>query len=241
MLDGFSALEKRTTFGSLDISLTDVRAQLTANRDLIEAARSDPTLAGRGALAATEMEFLLAEEGRILNRIGELGQKATRPTDRAWTPPTPPPGGFGSSTTTLSSTSRDKITEVLASLREEQTQLGRTSREQAIYNALARAGIADADARAAAIRAAAGSLFDEEQALTPAIVPNHKLGGSIGRSVNQVVTANITLNATGGTPQANPDLADKVSGQVKNVLRQMVAEELRVQLNRPGFAGGSEP
>jgi hypothetical protein len=155
------------------------------------------------------MEFLLAEEGRVLNRIGELGQKANRPTDRTWTPPKPPPGGFGASST---KSTRDKVAEVIAALEAEQAQLGRTAREQAVYNALQKAGITDAAARADAVRAAAVALYDEERVVSRNVAAMDEL-----RSATQDLASTIVDSFLEGK-DAGEAFGDAIEGVAKRLL-----------------------
>ncbi|RKQ73488.1 coiled-coil domain-containing protein [Oceanibaculum indicum] len=64
--------------------------------------------------------------------------------------------------------SNDEITEtaqkVIEALRQQQDQLSRTGRDQAIYNQLARAGVDINSAAGKQIAALAGNLYDQEQA-----------------------------------------------------------------------------
>jgi tape measure domain-containing protein len=57
-----------------------------------------------------------------------------------------------------------QIAKVIESLRFEQEQIQRTSREQAVYNALKQAGVEITDPEAAGIRRLAEALYDAEQA-----------------------------------------------------------------------------
>lgn len=58
----------------------------------------------------------------------------------------------------------EKIAKVVEALKFEREQLQRTSREQAIYNALKQAGVQDGDAEASKIRNLAGALYDHAEA-----------------------------------------------------------------------------
>jgi hypothetical protein len=62
------------------------------------------------------------------------------------------------------------------------------------------------------------------------VIPNHRIGAG-----NVTVNTPITVNVAGGAqgPAADRDLADRVSSQVRNVVRQLFTEELRTQM-RPG-------
>ncbi|PKR54401.1 tape measure protein [Thalassospira marina] len=59
----------------------------------------------------------------------------------------------------------DKVASVIEKLKFQQDQLARTSREQAIYNALQEAGLKDGDAAAQKIRDVAGAYYDAQQAI----------------------------------------------------------------------------
>jgi hypothetical protein len=71
-------------------------------------------------------------------------------------------------------------------------------------------------------------------------VPAFADGGLVGRpSISSVAgnvtnhVSNVTVNATGGRPQDNQDLADKVGRAMQDHARTMIATEIRTQL-RPG-------
>lgn len=59
----------------------------------------------------------------------------------------------------------DKIAKVIEKLKFQQDQLTRTSREQAIFNALQEAGVKASDAAAGKIRDVAGAYYDAQQAI----------------------------------------------------------------------------
>ena len=72
------------------------------------------------------------------------------------------------------------------------------------------------------------------------IIPNHQIGGAAGGQ-GQVVNnhvINTTVNATGGRPQDNQDLAERVGRSVQNSLRTMIAGEIRTQLKPGGILAG---
>jgi tape measure domain-containing protein len=62
------------------------------------------------------------------------------------------------------------------------------------------------------------------------VIPNHRIaGGTV--SINSPITVNVAGGSQG--PAADRDLADRVSSQVRNVVRQLFTEEMRTQM-RPG-------
>lgn len=58
-------------------------------------------------------------------------------------------------------------------------------------------------------------------------------GSMTGNQQVFTIAPSITLNAQGGTPDQNEDLSKKMGRQVENVMRRIVADELRSQM-RPG-------
>jgi hypothetical protein len=62
------------------------------------------------------------------------------------------------------------------------------------------------------------------------IIPNHQLGGRVS---NVTHINNVTVAASGGRPQDNQDLADKVGRAMQDHARTMVAAEIRTAM-KPG-------
>jgi hypothetical protein len=56
---------------------------------------------------------------------------------------------------------------------------------------------------------------------------------SIGVGQQNTFTNHVTVNATGGRPQDNQDLADRVGRAMQDQARSMIAGEIRTQL-KPG-------
>ncbi len=231
IIDSLNTLDKRQNLGGLESSLMDVRALLAQNRDLIEAARSDPTLAGRASLAAAEMEALLREEGRILNRIGELNQQRSRTKvdfSGVEDDETALPSGGG---TSKASARVDAIQRVTDALRFEQDQLGRTAREQEIYNRLNAAGVDITSAQGQRIAALAGSIYDQRAALEAAR--------------EATAAFNNAVESLGG--EAFDAFAQFIDGSksaedaIKDLIRQLLIAEARSMFLRaftPGAAAG---
>lgn len=92
----------------------------------------------------------------------------------------------------------DKIQGVVDSLRFQQDQLRRTAREQAIFNAMQKAGIEQTHERAAEIRELAGAYYDVEtarQAETKAAADAQKASEQINQSIEGLRTENLLLRA----------------------------------------------
>jgi len=126
------------------------------------------------ALAATEK--LKVSTTQMVGSAPILPGGLTPPASAATTPP--PPG-----LPVLSEDAekaRKKIEEVIAALKFEEDQLGRTAREQEVYNALVQAGIDPQHAQAAAVRAAAESLYDKEQSTQAAVKAEKDLETALG-------------------------------------------------------------
>lgn len=68
--------------------------------------------------------------------------------------------------------------------------------------------------------------------------PDLKAANSNAASSPVNINTNVTVNASGGTPEQNSDLAGKVSKQIEQQMRSVVAEELRRQ-SRPGNFGNT--
>jgi hypothetical protein len=65
-------------------------------------------------------------------------------------------------------------------------------------------------------------------------IPKVSAGGmSVGIGQQNTFHSNVTLNATGGRPQDNQDLADRVGRAMQDQARSMIAGEIRTQL-KPG-------
>lgn len=73
------------------------------------------------------------------------------------------------------------------------------------------------------------------------IVPNHKiaLGGGTRNSVTHNNVSNVTVNATGGRPQDNQDLAEKVGRAVQTSMKAMIAGEIHTQIRNGGVLARS--
>lgn len=123
-------------------------------------------IAVAAATSAGEIEKLTRAYEEALARIGA----AAAVTGGAYTggtkldpdkrPPPPRSSGGQSDEEQLA----EKIAEVIAELNAEREQLGATARQQAVYNALTRAGIDANHAMADEVTAAAEALYDAEEA-----------------------------------------------------------------------------
>ena len=73
------------------------------------------------------------------------------------------------------------------------------------------------------------------------VVPNHKiaLGGGTRSTVNHNQVSNVTVNATGGRPQDNQDLAEKVGRAVQTSMKAMIAGEIHTQIRNGGVLARS--
>jgi tape measure domain-containing protein len=151
----------------------------------------------------------------------------------------PPPrtagttGGAGGSAPAADKAST-KIDDVIADLRAERDQLGRTAREQAVYNALQRAGITDAHVRADAVRAAALALYDEEQIVSRNIAAMDAL-----RDATQELASTIVDGFLEGK-DAGEAFGDAIEGIAKRLLNSGI-EGIIASIFGAGSTSGTGP
>jgi tape measure domain-containing protein len=80
-------------------------------------------------------------------------------------------------------------------------------------------------------------------AINAGTIPRYAAGGVVGRSPSFAaagaapitINAPITVNAAGGTPAQNRDLAAQTSKAIEATMRQVITDELRVQLRQGGM------
>lgn len=176
LIDSFRALNNQTSLRNLDAQLTSIAARRDALNDTITQIReSNPAgaIIGPGkALVDSQIADLQKQivdldhqANAVLNRIGQLNadSKIQRPALGSG-------GGSGAGVVDLGSqadadAAAAKIQQVRDALKFQADQLGRTAREQYIYNQLQKAGTTASTAAGAAIVQAAGNLFDQEASL----------------------------------------------------------------------------
>ncbi|KZC99687.1 MULTISPECIES: tape measure protein [unclassified Thalassospira] len=135
-------------------------ARLKEQKSLLE--RSSPGSPIIGGIEK-EMTSLSFELVAAKERVDELDAALARLGDSSGS------GGSGSGGTVGGGSGSDKAAEkikrVVENLNFQREQLGRTSREQAIYNAMMQAGVDINSSNAAVIREAAGAYYDAKEAI----------------------------------------------------------------------------
>tara|TARA_R110000751_G_scaffold76247_1_gene153574 strand:+ start:34112 stop:36766 length:2655 start_codon:yes stop_codon:yes gene_type:complete len=117
-----------------------------------------------GPVGSQAREIMLESQIEIADKqVEDLKQTLAKLNDeKSFVTPGSSDGGGGSGGDTDQA---DKIAKVIEKLKFQQDQLTRTSREQAIFNALQEAGIKANDAQAGKISDLAGAYYDAQQAL----------------------------------------------------------------------------
>jgi hypothetical protein len=178
LIDSFRALENQSSLRNLSAELDTIAAKRDAlNNEIIAIQESNPAgaILGPGkALVESQLADLKAqiaaldqEASAVLNRIGELNSqaKATRPAPTVSTIVDTTAYQSGpSSADREAKRQQDAIDGVIQSLANQEAQLGRTAREQSIYNELNRAGVSATSTYGQVIAQAAGQLYDMEEA-----------------------------------------------------------------------------
>jgi hypothetical protein len=176
LIDSFRALRNQTSLRNLSAELDAIAAKRDALNSEIASIQADnpPGAAiGPGRMLIDsqigdlkrQLLDLDKQASAVLNRIGQLNTetKVARPALGA--------GGDGGTGVINLKGQADadaaaaKIQQVRDALKFQADQLGRTAREQFVYNQLQQAGTTANTAQGAAIASAAGRLFDQQSAL----------------------------------------------------------------------------
>lgn len=149
-ITGMNVAELRQSMRNEEQILTDAMAQRLADIEHFEQLG-----AAAGGISANEAARLrLQVEREYLADLAALRERAAAAG-----------AGGGGGGTPITEEQRKKTEEVLKALNEERLMLSLTSREQAIYNALAEAGIGINSVRAGEIIAAVDALIEEQETL----------------------------------------------------------------------------
>ncbi len=234
-IEGFKAFEDQRS-GSLETRQGELmRERGAVGAELRELEGVPATAANRNAnrrraILEQRMAALDAEENEIIAILSQrTSAQGWKPAGGTWTPPTPPAGGFGSTSTTAE---RDKAKDVLDDLKAQQEQLGRTAREQAVYNALQRAAVDLNTEAGTAIAEAAGSLYDQELALSQNIEAMDVL-----RDASRDVLGSFVEGMRDGK-SATESLGDALQGLADRLLNSGLDGLISGILGGGGTAGG---
>jgi hypothetical protein len=169
LVDSMKAVEQQTNLRHLSDELDSVHAQLDSigkgprGIPWVRSWLGMPTIEEEEATVRDELH---RRESTILNRIGELNAERQHPPQRTFLQAITEEDGSGSA---LAKRKSDQIDRVSDSLRLQLENLGRTDREQAIYNSLAQAGVDINTVAGERIASLAGKYYDQSTALKATI------------------------------------------------------------------------